>query len=466
MTSLRRRALAGALVWTIAVFVIGLTGSFALFDRIATTRFNETLGERLVQVAVALSYGPASEDALSRSLIDPAYLRPYSGRYWQVENPSERTTYVSPSLFDTVLDPPDPAGERPVAWQGDGPGGEVRGLVQSVILEDGSTWTIAVAESLESLFEQRRLVMNGAAVVFLFLGLLSVAGAAALISVILRPIEKLAAEVENRWSAGLMLDPEAYPKEIVPLVTDVNMLAERNRDIVARARRRAADLAHALKTPASALRNEIETLGDHGADVSAARETLDRIDAQIKRTLTRMRAEYAASDVHATTVVAEAFGRLERLFRSSAGSGGVRLSMTSEEALTLPVNPQDFEEAIGNLTDNALKWAKARVVVTARGEPEHIIVEVEDDGPGVALDKLDAILQPAYRIDTSVSGSGLGLAITSDLVRAYGGEIAIGPSESLGGLRVRLRFHRRTHGLGRRTAPAAEPDEPSAARTR
>lgn len=459
MTSLRRRALAGAVVWTVAVFVVGLTGSLALFDRIAIARFNDVLNERLVQVSVALSYGPASEEALSRSLIDPAYLRPYSGRYWQVENLETQENYVSPSLFDAILDPPASPGAQPVAWQGAGPAGAVRGLAQNITLEDGSAWTITVAESLDALVDQRRIVINGAAAVFLMLGLLSVAGAAALTSAILRPIEKLASEIENRWAAGVRLEPEAYPREIVPLVNDVNALVDRNRDIVSRARRRAADLAHALKTPASALRNELDTLEGHGADVSAARETLGRIDAQIKRTLTRMQAEYAAADVHTSTSVPGAFARLERLFRSSAGSRDVQLSMTADASLSLPINPQDFEEALGNLTDNALKWAASRVTVTARGAGPHVDVEVEDDGPGVAEDKLSAILEPAYRIDTSMSGSGLGLAITADLVRAYGGEMDIGRSDALGGLRVRLRFHRRAPGLDRPANPAARPTQ-------
>lgn len=455
MTSLRRRALTGAVVSTVAVFMLGLTGSLALFDRIATARFNEVLNERLVQVSVALSYGPASEEALSRRLIDPAYLRPYSGRYWQVEDLAAQVSYVSPSLFDTILDPPAPDGPQPVAWQGPGPGGAVRGLAQNLTLEDGSTWTITVAESLDAFVEQRRLVMNGAAAVFLMLGILSVAGAVALTSAILRPIEKLASEVENRWAAGMRLDPEAYPREIAPLVSDVNTLVERNREIVSRARRRAADLAHALKTPASALRNELDTLEAGGAEVASARETLDRIDAQIKRTLTRMRAEYAAGDIHSSTSVATAFQRLERLFRSSMGSRRVELAMTAGETLTLPMNPQDFEEAIGNLTDNALKWAASRVTVAARYAGDDVVVEVEDDGPGVAENELSAILEPAYRIDTSVTGSGLGLAITSDLVRAYGGGIEIGRSDALGGLGVRLRIPRRAPGIDRTATQAA-----------
>jgi signal transduction histidine kinase len=108
----------------------------------------------------------------------------------------------------------------------------------------------------------------------------------------------------------------------------------------------------------------------------------------------------------------------------------------------LPLHPQDFEEAVGNLIDNAFKWANTRIRVSARPAEDRIVIEVEDDGPGVAPEELQAILQPAYRIDTSKSGSGLGLAITHDLVRAYGGELEIARSEELGGLMVRMSLPR------------------------
>jgi signal transduction histidine kinase len=225
-------------------------------------------------------------------------------------------------------------------------------------------------------------------------------------------------------------------------VNDVNTLVERNHDIVARARRQAADLAHALKTPSAALRNELDTASDAGVELDGAIEALDRIDAQLKRTLTRMRAEYASNDVNSETSVAAAMRRLERLFRSSAGRDGVRLSWTAPEDLKLPLNAQDFEEALGNLMDNAFKWARSRITVEAHLDGDRAVIEIQDDGPGVAPDEVEAILQPAYRIDTSKSGSGLGLAITNDLVRAYGGELEIGRSETLGGLMVRMRLRR------------------------
>lgn len=441
MKSLKRRAMAGAVLWTLVVFVIGVTAFLALFDRITISRFDAVLEERLIQATVALSYTPPSEASMSELLVDPLYSRPYSGRYWQAENSEAGVLLVSKSLFDITLDPPTASGNGPTLWRGPGPTGEVRGLSQTVTLDDASTWVVTVAEAVDTLQEQRRIAVRGSAAVFLLLGLLAVGAAALLTRAVLAPLERLSAELENRWTTGARLIPDAYPEEIVPLVNDVNTLVERNQEVVARARRQAADLAHALKTPSAALRNELDAAGPD-ARLGGAFEALDRIDAQLKRTLARMRAEHASNDVNSETSVSASIRRLERLFRSSAGRGDVTLKWSSPDDITLPVNPQDFEEVLGNLMDNAYKWATSRIEVLVRDEADHVLVEVHDDGPGVTSGEVEAILQPAYRIDTSKSGSGLGLAIANDLVRAYGGELNIGRSERFGGLLVRMRFRR------------------------
>jgi signal transduction histidine kinase len=441
MRSLKRRAMAGAVLWTLVVFVIGVTAFLALFDRITISRFDEVLEERLIQATVALSYSAPSEAAMSQLLVDPVYSRPYSGRYWQAENIAAGELLVSRSLFDATLAPPVPSEEGPVLWRGPGPVGEVRGLSQTVVLDDSSSWIVTVAESVDALQEQRRIAASGSAAVFLLLGVLAVGAAALLTRAVLTPLERLSTELEHRWTTGARLAPEAYPEEIVPLVNDVNTLVERNQEIVARARRQAADLAHALKTPSAALRNELDAAGS-GPRLEGAVEALDRIDAQLKRTLARMRAEHASNDVNSETSVPASIRRLERLFRSSAGRGDVTLEWSAPDDTTLPVNPQDFEEALGNLMDNAYKWAASRIEILVRAEGDHVAIEVHDDGPGVTSAEVEAILQPAYRIDTSKSGSGLGLAITNDLVRAYGGELDIGRSEALGGLSVRMRFQK------------------------
>ena len=120
-------------------------------------------------------------------------------------------------------------------------------MSDTVILEDGSSWTVTIAEVVDALAAQRRIAANGSAAVFLLLGLLAVGAAALFTRAVLSPIERLWSEIENRWLAGMKLVPDAYPEEIVPLVNDVNTLVERNHDIVARAQQQAADLAHALR---------------------------------------------------------------------------------------------------------------------------------------------------------------------------------------------------------------------------
>ena len=147
MTSLKRRAMAGAVLWTLLVFVIGVTAFLTLFDRITITRFDDVLMERLVQAQVALSYLPPTEESMSRLLVDPVYSRPYSGRYWQAENNATGQFLVSQSLFDATLAPPRRRPTARISGKAPDPAGEVRAVSDTVILEDGSSWTVTVAES-------------------------------------------------------------------------------------------------------------------------------------------------------------------------------------------------------------------------------------------------------------------------------------------------------------------------------
>nr|MCU0856154.1 hypothetical protein [Paracoccaceae bacterium] len=202
MRSLTRRAMAGAIVWTVLVFVIGVAAFIALFDRITISRFDRVLEERLVQATVALAFAPPSEEGMSRFLVDPVYSRPYSGRYWQAENRATGEILVSKSLFDATLAPPAVESGPAVSWTGPGPGGEVRALSQTVTLEDGSAWTVTVAETVAELAEQRRIAVNGSAAVFLLLGLLAVGAAALLTRAVLAPLERLSADIEARWAKG------------------------------------------------------------------------------------------------------------------------------------------------------------------------------------------------------------------------------------------------------------------------
>ncbi len=440
MASLRRRALAGGLGLALATFVLGGVAILLVFERIANARFDADLAERHRQVVAAVAIAGGAPTPIA----DPAYARPLSGRYWQVVDPEGRLI-PSPSLFDAALAPP-PAGPAPILWTGPGPDGPVRGIVQDVVLEDGSAWTVTAAVDLSGLAADRAEMRRSLGITLAGLAATGVGGALALISSVLRPLTRLRTEVARRrdeTAFGARIDPAPYPDEVAPLVDDLNRLIDRSRETLDRSRRQAADLAHALKTPASVLRNALGDLQEQGADVEAAQDALARLDAQIARSLARQRASHVAPDLAVQSDVAATVARLSRLFRRLAEQAGKRFEAGPVPAMTLPVDRQDLEEMLGNLLDNSVKWSRDRIALTCTAEDGMLRLRVADDGPGIPEAARRAVLQSGVRLDTAAPGTGLGLAIVADLAQAYGGSLELRASPALGGLEAELALPRR-----------------------
>ena len=228
---------------------------------------------------------------------------------------------------------------------------------------------------------------------------------------------------------------------MAPLVNDINELLERNRDIIKGSRKQAADLAHAIKTPAAIMRNELESLQAQGRDVGDALQALDRLDAQLQRSLARMRADGSDGAVGVVTEIDTALGRLQRAFTALARNADKSFSADIESGLRVRMDQSDLEEVVGNILDNAMKWADGAFTLRAESaEGPAVLVTIADDGPGIADEQLSQVLQSGRRLDQSVPGMGLGLAIASDLVDVYGGVVTLSRSKALGGLEVALRL--------------------------
>jgi signal transduction histidine kinase len=221
-------------------------------------------------------------------------------------------------------------------------------------------------------------------------------------------------------------------------VADINTLLQRNRDIIQRSRRQAADLAHALKTPSAILRNELQALSEKSHDLDRALDALGRMDAQLGRSLARVRMANSGESTFARTDLTNSVNRLSRLFGAMAKRDGKHLTTVCEPDLEIRVDAQDIEEVMGNLLDNALKWGRHDIALTVRQGPEGITLTVEDDGPGIPeRDRTEAVLSGG-RLDTSKPGTGLGLAIAIDLLQVYDASLALAQSQSLGGLSVQV----------------------------
>lgn len=444
MRSLRRRAMLFGLLWAALVVAIGGLLLVVFFNQLTLRRFDAGLAERHLGLIAALGNADGDLEILEGLLPDPAYQRPYSGRYWQVEA-DNGTLAVSRSLFDTLLDHPDVrTGER-VFWDGAGPDGPVRGITEMVRLDDGRSYVATTAQGLTELVTDRRDVRRSLLATFAFVGVLGVLGAALIVGATLRPLGRLRADVVGRWDRGENLDPGSYPEEVAPLVADINTLLERNREIVERGRRQAADLAHALKTPVAILRNALDAAPRDAGD--EARLALDRVEAQLQTQLARIRASNASVLARGRLPVRKSVERLLRLFRSLPEAREITFDLDLPEGLAVAMDAQDLEEILGNLIENAVRHARATVRISGRRDGAAVILAIEDDGPGIPEHERREALRSGVRLDVSYPGTGLGLAIASDLAAAYGGDLTLDQSPTLGGLIARLRVPDRA-GLG------------------
>jgi signal transduction histidine kinase len=255
-----------------------------------------------------------------------------------------------------------------------------------------------------------------------------------------------------------------YPAEIAPLVADLNALLDQRDDAVRRALAKAGDLAHGLKTPLAVLAQEAERAAAAGhTDLShALQEQIERMRRQIEYHLAHSRAASGAAANARCSVLASAEPLARTLLRLHSARG-IAIDVVVPADHEVRCQREDLDEMLGNLLDNACKWAKGRVVVesrilppeggrhTSRAGGSHgaggsdteaascVEITVDDDGPGLARSMWEAVLQRGVRADEAAPGTGFGLTIVRDLTDVYGGAIALDRSPA-GGLRARLRL--------------------------
>ena len=243
-----------------------------------------------------------------------------------------------------------------------------------------------------------------------------------------------------------------FPAEIEPLQIELNALIRSNKDIVERARTHVGNLAHALKTPLSVLANEIDKVRDGGGkkktDGGQERFALviDKqakiMNDQVRHHLDRARMAAQVSVIGSSTSVQPVTRSLSRTLRKIYKEKGIELFCECREDLLFRGEKQDLEEMLGNLLDNAFKWAQKEVhvsVTKAADKPGFLTIKVEDDGPGLSADKRVRAMQRGQRLDENLPGSGLGLSIVADLAHLYNGVFHLEASQK-GGLRAKLQL--------------------------
>jgi signal transduction histidine kinase len=257
----------------------------------------------------------------------------------------------------------------------------------------------------------------------------------------LRPLRLLQEEVAAIRRGDSERVSAAFSNDLAPLAGELNLLTASNREILERARTQVGNLAHALKTPLSVITNEARSENSPFAAKVAEQAAVMR--DQVTWYLDRARAAARAGVIGAVADVAPVVAGLIRTFEKLYDERGIEFSADLAPGLRFRGERQDLEEMIGNLVDNAGKWANSQVTVRAASEPSPgrpmLTILIDDDGPGLPQASRAAALARGRRLDESRPGSGLGLSIVVDLAAVHGGAVALEDSP-LGGLRVRLKL--------------------------
>ena len=231
----------------------------------------------------------------------------------------------------------------------------------------------------------------------------------------------------------------SYPVEVQPLVDDLNALLEERERRVARAVAKAGDLAHGLKTPLAVLSHEAQQVRAAGHEPLAAEidQQIERMRRQIDYHLAQARSAAAFASPAVRTPVATSAEGLVRVLQRLHAERNLHIEIDAPASHAFRGQREDLDEMLGNLLDNACKWARTQVRLTCKKEGEQLVIAVDDDGSGIEPALREAVLQRGIRADEAAQGSGLGLAIVRDLAEIHGGAISLEASP-WGGARARL----------------------------
>ena len=434
INSLGFRLAAGAALWiTAALVVAGLVLSW-LFRDYVERGFERQLARQLDRLSAVSEVGPGGAVQLKRLLADPRFDRPYSGWYWQVAGPGGPLRR-SRSLWDRALDfeREAKATDTPRRTTEMGPEGQHLWVLRRAVTFPGSgrVFQIAVAADIREMHAAIADFTEPLALSLAVLGLGLIAAVVIQVRYGLSPLRRLRdalAAVRSGYATRLA---GPFPDEVTPLAEDLNALLDHNASVVERARTHVGNLAHALKTPLSVVANAAE--GETGPLAETARQQVAAMSGQIDHHLARARTVAADGVLGARTGVSTVAEELRRALARIHAERRIDPAIAGESGLVFLGERQDLQEMLGNLMDNACKWARSEVRVTLARRDGRLGIRVEDDGPGLAPEARARAFDRGRRDDVAMPGSGLGLAIVRDVAELYGGGVSLGES-ALGGL--------------------------------
>ncbi|HMN21378.1 MAG TPA: sensor histidine kinase [Ottowia sp.] len=444
--SLRLRLLAGTLAWVVVAIALAAWGLRSLFQEHITQQLQAQLVMQLDHLSAAVDWEPGGKVSVGPMAADARLDQPLSGLYWQVDElgaAARAGVARSRSLWDQVLQlPPASAGYPAQGYRvlrlHDAQGHALLAVARVVELPEDEAPSLRLVVAADTALVAEP-IQRFTRLLLMALGLLAAGLALAVVlqlQLALRPLALLRRRLAAvRGGKATRLEGN-FPQELQPLVGEFNHVLAENAAMVEQARAQAGNLAHAVHTPLTVLANAAAQ--EQGALAQLVREQVDSARRQVDYHLARAR---AAAAVRATGLATPVLAPLQALLRTMARLHAARalafeLAPDAADA-AFRGEEQDLYELLGNLIDNAGKWARARVRVDVRRDGDRLCFTVDDDGPGIAPAERERMFERGVQLDERRPGSGLGLDIVRTLAETYGGSIEALESP-LGGLRMRL----------------------------
>jgi len=445
-----RLFLSATAVTVIILLITGVVLSSLYRDGVERS-FDRRLDVYLKTLVAEVS-APDDAEKLPQVLSEPLFDLPLSGWYWQTTKLTGAKPEVksSRSLWDGGLPHledlhvpigPDGTRKRYVAGPEDQ---RLRIVERTVDLGEEGRYLVAVAGDAQEVEDEAQSFDRALAVTFGVLATALLLTTMFQVRFGLAPLKRISASLAAiRGGTSERLEGR-FPEEIAPLARETNALIDANREIVERARTHVGNLAHALKTPLSVIVNEAAARGEDPL-AAKVREQAAVMRDQVQHHLERARIAARATVIGTVTEVTPVVTAMARTMEKIHRDRGIAIDVETAPATKFRGEKQDLEEMVGNLVDNACKWAQSRVTIevfTGRAESaaNHTLrVVVDDDGPGLNPSQRERIQVPrrGNRLDETKPGSGLGLSIVTDLAALYGGALTLGTAP-IGGLRAEL----------------------------
>lgn len=436
--SLARRMMLIAAGWISILLLVGGLALDHTLTGLVTRNFDEQLGYMLTGMIGSAEIGPDGEVFFIRPLGDQRFLEPNSGLYWQIRGKGHED-FPSRSLWDRSLNvPADHFDAQQHVYDSDQfPGERLRVMERAIILPGSETkWMFTVAASRADLDDQIKMIRSILVYSFVALGfgLLLMAGMQTWYG--LFPLRHVRRAIQKLRTTGSARVSDHLPREVEPLVEELNALLAHNQRQAEEARTHAGNLAHALKTPLTVVMNAATAKSPDLADTVIREAAVMRrqVDHHLARARAVGRRAAGQSRADVWPSLEAVLRAVERLYDQT------RFDLDGNHEAVEALEKQDLEEILGNLTENAAKYGGGSVFVTVDAVRDSRLCEIwiEDDGMGIPEAERIRIFDRGARLDTGKPGTGLGLAIVRDVVEIYGGTVELDESEDLGGLLVRL----------------------------